>query len=203
MRVTLSQTFSMLRSLLYSTCLTFILYIQISVFSGCAKEYSYEGGPLIDTIPQADTTADPVHFPSCDRCGGVTTADLFWNFRYDGSLLCGSITNAVITPERNGFTFFGPSYCSIDSGLIMTVFLDADSLNADKSNIKTNHASLEYYDNTTLSDVFTSSRPSISFIIDSYTHSTGIAKGTFNGTATLKDGTQLTITAGKFAIQFK
>ena len=181
----------------------FILYIQIFCYTGCAKEYSYEGGPFIDTIPQQDTTAVSHGFPFCTLCSGNAANNLFWNFQYNNTLLCGSITNSVITPERDGFTFFGPSACSGDTGLVMTVFLDPDALNEDKYNITTNNASLEYYDNTTLSDIFTSTHHSISFTIDSYIHSTGIARGTFKGAVTLKSGTQLMVTSGKFAIQFK
>ncbi|MEO8568023.1 MAG: hypothetical protein ABI419_02765 [Ginsengibacter sp.] len=171
------------------------------------KEYSYEGGPLIDTIPAPthDTTVKPgTTFPFCAGCSSVNTSTvLFWSFKYDTSLLCGSITNSVITPARSGFTFFGPSTCSSDTGLVMTVFLDTDSLNRDRLHITSNNASLEYYDNTVSSDIFISNHHSISFTIDSYVHNTGIATGTFNGLVKTKDSSLIVITDGKFTIQFK
>lgn len=171
------------------------------------KEYSYEGGPAIDTIPipTHDTTMKPGNsFPFCQGCTSINTPmTLFWSFRYDTSLLCGSVTNSVITPERNGFTFFGPSTCSLDTGLVMTVFLDPDALDMDKLNITTNNVALQYYDNTTFSDIFISNRHLISFTIDSYIHNSGITKGTFEGLVKRKDSTLIAITDGKFTIQFK
>jgi hypothetical protein len=196
----------MLRKLVYSIAIIFALFILFSSLSGCEKEYSYEGGLTTDTTSLLgnDTTFKPsTGFPACDGCINSNPSGFFWNFTYDYSLLCGGVTNAVITPERNGFTFFGPSACSNDTGLIMTVFLDSDSLNRDRNNIRTNHASLEYYDNTTLDDIFVSRRPSILFTIETYRHATGIAKGSFKGNVTLKDGTQKAISAGEFTIQFK
>lgn len=178
------------------------------VLQSCTKEYSYEGGLPVDTIPAPihDTVPTPgnTFFPSCDACApGNNSATLYWSFKYDAAFLCGSVTNSVITPERNGFTFFGPSTCSLDTGLIMTVFLDNDALNMDKANIITDHASLEYYDNTTTSDVFISTRHLISFTIASYVHNTGIATGTFNGLVKRRDSTLAPITNGKFTIQFR
>ncbi len=196
----------MLRKLVYAAGIIFIFLIQFYGLTGCEKEYSYEGGTVADTIitPANDTIIKPAAgLPFCAGCVDNNPTGLFWNFRYDSLLLCGSVTNAVITPSRDGFTFFGPSTCSIDTGLIITVFLDSDSLNRDRNNITTNHAALEYYDNTTSDDIFVSRRPSILFTIETYRHATGIAKGTFKGNVTLKDGTQKAIFSGQFAIQFK
>lgn len=197
----------MLRKFLHKTFIILIIYIQVAGFYGCMKEYSYEGGPAIDTIPLPinDTTVKPVNsFPFCPGCSSVNSStSLLWSFRYDTSLLCGSITNSVITPERNGFTFFGPSTCSTDTGLVMTVFLDLDTLNSNKSNITTNKVILEYYDNTDTSDILISIRHSILFTINTYDHETGIAKGTFTGVVKTKDSTQTSIMAGSYAIQFK
>ena len=197
----------MLRKILYRTFIILTIYIQVSGFYGCTKEYSYEGGPAIDTIPVPilDTAIKPgTNFPFCPGCRSINTStSLFWSFKYDTSLLCGSITNSVITPERSGFTFFGPSTCSSDTGLVMTVFLNTDSLNRDKFHITSNNASLEYYDNTVSSDILISNHHSISFTIDSYVHNTGIATGTFNGLVKTKDSTLIAIKDGKFTIQFK
>ena len=199
----------MLRKVFLTVLTICILYTASRSFSGCAKEYSYEGGPLIDipadTIPVTDTTVTAgMQFPFCPGCKTQNDTSLFWNFKFDTSLLCGNVTNAVITPERDGFTFFGPSTCSIDTGLVMTVFLNsANALVEDKTNIMTNSVSLQYYDNTTHTDIFISRRPSISFAIDSYNHSSGIAKGKFSGIVKTKDSTPVAIMAGNFAIQFK
>ncbi len=161
----------MLRKLLHITRIIFVFYIELTGFSGCIKEYSFEGGPtndtipVQDTIPIQDTTVMPqMSFPFCAGCKSMDDFTLStWNFKYDTSLLCGTVTNAVITPERNGFTFFGPSVCSADTGLVMTVFLDAKALDRDRSNITTNNVIFQYYDNTTFFDIFYL-KPALSFI---------------------------------------
>lgn len=193
----------MLCKLLNTNCIIFILYLGLAAFSGCIKEYSFEGEPTNNTIPIDDTTfRPPISFPFCAGCHSQDFILTGWNFKYDTSLLCGSVTNAVITPERNGFTFFGPSACSADTGLVMTVFLNSDALNKDKSNITTNNVIFQYYDNTTFLDIFISSRLSVSFTIDTYEHATGIAKGRFTGNVKTKDSTTAAIMDGKFAIKF-
>ncbi len=201
------QALSMLRKSFYKIFILITICVQVSGFYSCTKEYSYEGGLAIDTIPAPihDTIPKPVNnFPSCPACSSVNTSDtLFWSFKYNAALLCGSVTNSVITPERNGFTFFGPSKCSLDTGLVMTVFLDPVALDMDKLNINSTNVALEYYDNTTLSDIFISNRHLLSFTIDSYVHGKGIAKGSFEGNVKLKDGTLKPITDGKFTIHFK
>ena len=197
----------MLRKTLHKAFIILIIYLQVLGFYGCTKEYSYEGGAAPDPTPAPiyDTIVTTgISLPYCDGCKGInTSATLSWSFMYDTTLLCGSVTNSVITPERNGFTFFGPSTCSLDTGLVMTVFLDTDSLETDRSHIITTHVALEYYDNTTMSDIFISNKHLISFTIESYTHSTGIATGTFAGQVRLKDNTFKAITNGKFHIQFR
>ncbi len=195
----------MLRKLLRITYIILIHYLGLAGFSGCVKEYSFEGRPTNDTVPIYDTTVrSGISFPFCLGCRSMDGFILSgWNFKYDTSLLCGTVTDAVITPERNGFTFFGPSACSTDTGLVMTVFLDSDALDRDKSNITTNHVNFQYYDNSTFSDIFISNRLSVSFTIDTYEHTTGIAKGRFSGNVKTKDSTVAEIIGGKFAIKFK
>ncbi len=199
-----------IQKLLNITWIVFIFYLPVAGLSGCAKEYSYEGGPTIDTlihidtIPVADThSASVFGFPYCEGCRNKDDFIAFtWNFKTDTSLLCGGVTNAVITPERTGFTFFGPSTCSADTGLVMTVFLNGGALNRDQTNITTNLVTFQYYDNTTFTDIFNSGLRTISFTIDSYIHSTGIAKGRFRGSVRAKNNNVVEIKDGKFVIQF-
>ncbi len=187
-----------------------MIYLTWACLSGCAKEYSYEGGPAndtlvsIDTVPGTDTSAVPVFgFPFCEGCRNKDDFIAYtWNFKTDTSLLCGTVTNAVITPERSGFTFFGPSTCSADTGLVMTVFLNGERLNRNQSNITTNLVTFQYYDNTTFTDIFNSGLRTVSFTIDSYVHSTGIAKGRFRGSVRAKNNNVVEIKDGKFVIKF-
>ena len=197
----------MLRKLLNTVCIIAIIYLAQAGFSGCIKEYSFEGGqPINNPIPIPDTAVRPgISFPFCAGCRNMDDFNLTgWSFKYDTSILCGTVTDAVITPGRNGFTFFGPSSCSRDTGLVMTVFLDSGALDSDKFNVTPNRVSLEYYDNTTHSDIFVSSRLfSLSFTIDTYEHATGIANGRFSGNVKTKDSTVAAIKDGKFKIKLK
>ncbi len=174
-------------------------------FCSCKKEYSFEGIPINSIIPLPDTSivlAD--NFPQCLECSATTDLTLeTWRFNYKNALLCGKVTGAVITPERNGFTFFGPSTCSGDTGLILTVFLDNIALNRDQAGITTNNVVLEYYDNITPSDVLLSKQHSISLTIENYDHTTGIAKGIFQGSAQTGNNTLMPVLNGKFITKFK
>lgn len=198
----------MIRQLLYIGCAFLFLCVQVTGFSGCVKEYSYEGGPAIDTtldsIPSDTISKDAIVFPVCAECkdaGDILPST--WNFKYDISFICGNITNAIISPERNGFTFFGPSACSLDSGLVMTVYLSSGFLDADKVNITTDRVIFEYYDNVTLTDIFvTAQLGTFSLTIDAYEYATGIAKGSFSGYVPAKNGDVVQIKDGKFQVKF-
>ena len=85
----------------------------------------------------------------------------------------------------------------------MTVFLDSDTLDTDKFNITSNRVIFQYYDNTSQSDIFISSRLSVSFIIDTYEHATGIANGRFSGNVRTKDNTLAIIKDGEFKIKLR
>jgi hypothetical protein len=181
-------------------------------YESCIKEYSYEGGPTdtLDTIPVIDTllpdsadTSAPIVFKYCDACNGQSGYILgTWNFKYDTSIFCGSITRAIISVEKTAFTFFGPSACSLDTGLIMSVYLN-EPLIADAENITSPHAYFQYYNNKGTQNIFESS-DSIPIIltIEKYTHSTGIATGHFSGLAKSDRNTKVKIRDGKFMIQF-
>ncbi len=196
----------MIRQLLYITCAFFLLCLELAGFSGCIKEYSYEGGPAQDTTSIQDTTPKPaIMFPVCAKCDGINDPLLStWSFKYDTSFFCGNITRAIIAPDRTGFTFFGPSACSIDTGLVMTVYLGTDVLDRDKSGITSNEVIFEYYDNVTLTDIFmTNKLGTFSLTIDTYEHATGIAKGRFSGYVPAKNGEVVGIIDGKFEIKFE
>ncbi len=188
-----------------------LLFFQLISYESCIKEYSYEGGPAdtLDTIPVSDTlsndttTSPPIVFQHCDACNGQSGYILStWNFKYDTSFFCGSITRAIINIDKNAFTFFGPSACSRDTGLIMTIYLD-NPLTGDAEDITTSHAYFQYYNNNGIQDIF-DSLDSIPFTltIEKYTKSTGIATGYFSGTAKTDRNTTAKIQEGKFMIQF-
>lgn len=176
---------------------------------GCAKEYSYEGQDTTinqDTTTIPDTTIIPViEFPVCSACvveDSSEIAENMWSFKYGNNYLCGVIDTAIVNADRTGFTFFGPSTCSIDTGLIITAFISPAVLNGDKFNLTINRAAFEYYDNVKPSDVFVSkSIKQFSLTIDSYTHATRLAAGTFTGYVYTEDGKEAFIVSGKFKVK--
>lgn len=189
-----------------------LLIFQLISYESCRKEYSYEGGPAdtLNTIPVIDTLSndstdsyEPIAFPYCPSCNGQQGYILnTWNFKYDTSFFCGSVTRSVMNMEKTAFTFFGPSACSLDTGLIMTVYL-INPLEKDEANITASRAYFQYYNNKGIQDIFESS-DSIPIIltIEKYTLSTGIATGRFSGLAKSDRNTKVKIQDGKFMIQF-
>lgn len=184
--------------LLFISC----LFALLNISAGCYKEYSFEGVP-VDTL--IDTVVDPVVsnaiVPSCNGCT-EEIKDSSWLFSVDGSLLCGVAEKAIISFERNAFTFYGPSACSIDSGFIISVYL-GEELNSDKSNLPATKIDIYYYDNVKPSYILTSKQNEpFSFIIEKYVHATGDATGKFSGTVFSETGARKTIVGGKFKIKF-
>ena len=203
----------MIRKLFYILlAITLYNFASMSI-SGCAKEYSYEGGPGPDTIPPITDTSPPIddttsvlNLPVCDACKiTADTSGYTWNFEYNSNKLCGNITDAIITPERHGFTFFGPSACSLDTGIVFTVYLkDGDTLNRNRTNIFTDDVYFEYYDNVSDIDVFASDLTNrVGLTIANYDDATGTAIGTFSGVATTKLNSIAIINNGNFTIKFK
>jgi hypothetical protein len=189
---------------------SYIIYFFFSLYlltltGGCEKEYSYEGGPVQDsTIIQDSIKPVSITFPNCTSCNNTDpSATLKWSFEIGNSFLCGNITKGVLSPDHDGMTFFGPSACSYDTGLIITAMFNSKMLNEDQSNLTASSASLEYYDNTATSDILQSKRPNIfSLTIDNYTRQTGIATGTFNGSVLDRNGNIVKVDAGRFSVKF-
>jgi hypothetical protein len=181
-----------------------LLYVQLLGLAGCAKEYSYEGRLTRDTIRTIDSIKPSLRLPDCKQCSTRNVPALStWNFKYESSSSCGNITDAIIAPDGKAFTFFGPSACSVDTGIVITVFLEQEALDRDKVNVTTNNVSFEYYDNTTQSNILIAKRPQFSLIIEDYEHGTGIAKGRFSGVAKARNGYVAEIKNGNFMLKFK
>lgn len=180
-----------------------ILSLISLVIAGCAKEYSYEGGEInvrVDTIRVPVGHTDPV----CPACINNTIPQLSqWNFKSGNWLLCGEADTAIISPERTAFTFFGPSACSADTGMIISVYLEPEQrLDRDRNNITTNRNAFYCYDNVRPSYIF-SSQSNVPFqvTIESYVHATRIATGTFNGNVKLANGGSANISFGRFKVK--
>lgn len=186
----------------------FILYFFLVVIiysiqlAGCTKEYSIEGLP----VPGNDTILIPgviKDIPTCNLCTASSGTTLFtWSFQIGSSLLCGMIDTAIVSPTRTAFTFYGPSSCSLDSGMVISIYLPNDTLNKDRQNIVLERNAFYYYDKVTPSDIF-SSRQNIPFtvMIDQYTHQTKIATGRFSGSVFKTNGSGSQISSGRFRVK--
>ena len=198
----------MLRYLLYIACIVFVASFEMFGISGCIKEYSYEGGPPVDSIPDSIPPPDTVpvstfHLPGCSQCIETELLPATWNFKIDSSFMCGGITRGIKSPDKNGFTFFGPSKCSLDTGIVMTIFLDDQLLDRDMQNVILHDVIFEYYDNTTQRDVLISDKKGLfTLTIENYTLATETMTGTFSGYVSAKDSSLVKIDDGKFSIKF-
>jgi hypothetical protein len=169
---------------------------------GCSREYSFEGSPSA----RNDTLVSPLP-PLPKRCTACAGQDQFaenrWSFYNNDSFYCGIIDTAIVIPQRTGFTFFGPSACSADTGAVYTlIFRSGTVLDRDLSNIATEQGSFYYYDNPGQSFLFMNiSNTPFNFIIDSYNHQTHVAVGTFSGIVRDKNGGSTFISSGKFKVK--
>lgn len=185
------------------------LILILTNFTHCAKEYSFEGGgtPNIPSVTDTTSTRGSANtggiiLPTCKGCEITDTSSVKWSFKIGNSLLCGFVTNAVPSPDKTAMTFFGPSACSLDSGLIITAYFDYEVMNRDQKNLTAGFTAMEYYDNTTGLDVMKSKAPNVlSLTMNIYNRQTGIAMGTFSGWVIDKNGARVKIDDGKFKIK--
>ncbi len=186
-----------------------ILLFALPVFffqsTGCEKEYSFEGidtaTVIHDSIASPPVAMQQQTFPLCALCHYSDQVDLgTWDFKTGNSYLCGSFTNSgfIGGDSKTDFTFFGPSACSVDTGIVVSVYL-AVPLNQDRFNLTTNEAAFYYYDNNAPQDIFIT-QPTSAFTVkvESFIYATGVATGTFSGTVFKANGDTAFITEGRF-----
>ncbi|HEY8657451.1 MAG TPA: hypothetical protein VIL78_00325 [Hanamia sp.] len=188
----------------YFFVLLLVLPIVLLHTTGCQKDYSYEGGDTTAII--GDSTVPPplTEFPNCSSCKVTDELTLAkWNFKTGNSYLCGGVDKSGFIGVNKTFTFFGPSACSIDTGLVMTVYLPI-ALDQDRFNIITNRAAFYYYDNNAPKDIFISQATALFTVnLQSFIYATGIATGTFNGTVFKPNGDTAYIADGKFKVKLR
>lgn len=173
--------------------------------SRCSKEYSLEGNdslavtplPERDSMPGADTSLEK-EITACAGCNS-SLIEGQWSLSLGDALVCGPIDTAILNLERNAFTFFGPSRCSPDSGLIISVGLDSLKLDKNISNLTIKKATLYYYDNISgLYVVQSEQNKPFSIVILQYDHTTKAVEGTFSGTGFTPGGRQIALTKGRW-----
>jgi hypothetical protein len=197
-----------LSKLYYFLVVFFILPMLLVQNSGCEKDYSYEGGDTTTIIsdPILDSILPAGEFPVCSLCH--PTEDLTigtWSFKMGNSYLCGGTTNSGFFGgyTKMDITFFGPSACSIDTGLVMSIFLPVP-LDQDRYNIDATYAAFYYYDHHAPKDIF-DSEPEKPFTVTvrSFILSTGIATGTFSGTVFKANGDTAFVAEGRYKVKIK
>ena len=170
------------------------------IITGCAKEYSYEGG-IIPVITDSIPSVTPAYV--CPACpGNDNFQENKWSLLDDTLLRCGIIDTAIVSPERTGFTFFGPSSCSEDTGIIMTIYLDTVHLNRDITNVTFSRNAFYYYDNVLNTYIYMSAQFNpFTVTLISYNHQTKLAWGSFSGFAYKTNGGGSSIRSGKFKVK--
>ncbi len=201
--------------LYYFIALFFLLPALLVQNTGCTKEYSYEGGDTTAVInpvgplsggPLAVATDTTNEFPVCPLCDSARDpAPGTWSFKRGKSYLCGGVTTSGFFGgyTKKDITFFGPSACSNDTGLVMSVYLPVP-LDRDRNNITAERVAFYYYDNNSPTDILISMpEKDFTLTLQSFTLSTGIAMGTFSGTVFKANGDTAFVANGKYKVLIK
>lgn len=175
--------------------------------SGCTKEYSYEGQdavpPIQDTTPILPAPLPAPDFPLCAACVDKDNyEESRWSFKAGDSFLCGIIDTAIVNIERNAFTFFGPSACSTDTNMVISVYLESKKLDRSQQNMVIPKVFF-YFSKAGASHFLLVSRSGTPFtvILNSYDHQTKMTTGTFSGYVFKADGTTTLIHSTKFKLK--
>jgi hypothetical protein len=178
----------------------FSLILILFHHCGCVKDYSRERQDSILPVPD---TAPIVQVPDIPLCAACDARDIFEesrrSFRAGNSFLCGIMDTAFINAERNAFTFFGPSACSSDTNMLISVYLESYTFDRDHQSLAIPKVAF-YLAKQGASKFILESHPGTPFsvTIDSYSHQTRIVVGTFSGLAYKADGNRLPVHSAKF-----
>ena len=186
----------------------FLLFLVLQIVlqtTGCKKEYSCES--CIVALQHDSVVTSPAISPSfigCSLCRA--TDDLLlskWNFKTGNTFVCGSVSDAGTIGGGQAFTFFGPSACSIDTGIVVSVYLNT-FFDHDMYNVTLTNVAFYYYDHHASQDIFIRypEKP-FSLTIQSFISSTRIMTGSFSGTVFKPNGDTAVISDGKFKIKLK
>lgn len=198
----------MLRHCLYYLLLFVLVLPAISVSTtGCWKEYSFEKRDSIQSLP-VPVTPNPAppasNFSCCSLCKETDTLKLGeWGFKAGNTYLCGSATSSGFMGSYRFFTLFGPSACSIDTGLVINVLVPLP-LTEDRFDINASEVDFYYYTRFSQTHLFNNRVSNeISVSVQSYINSTSIAIGSFHGTVHRPNGQAIQITNGRFKVELR
>ncbi len=181
-------------------CSAFLLLLLLNV--SCQKELYWDREVTALPVDSITLVNDPGALPTCVSCLQRDTVNAYtWSFKTGTSQLCGRVDTAIINIDRNSFTFYGPSSCGRDTGMIFTVYLDPVVLTKDTSNLRASYATFYYYHTGAPYVLLSKTAQSFNFIISSYVHATKIATGVFTGFGYRQDGRAVEVSSGKFKIR--
>ena len=196
----------MWRKVFFIVCLALACCVLLLNIQGCTKEYSYEIQPVDTTGNGPDSTdtlqTDFIYFqcPQCEKNPGYIMGK--WSFMIDSFSFCGIVTGEVMLTERTAFTFFGPSTCSADSGLIITCYMD-EPFAEEAAYVSVDLVTLRYYNHPGAKDMLLADASlGFALVIQNYSKTTGIMSGYFIGNVLTDRNTIERISNGKFEIQF-
>lgn len=179
--------------------LTLLLFVP-----GCSRDYSFEGRDTLVLVAPPVPAPDSIRLdslPVSGSCAGCSNSLIEGkcSLKVNGQLFCGIIDTAILSLARNTFTFYGPSLCSADSGLIITCFLSPDALNRNVREYTIEKSTLYYYDKVSgLYMVQSQQGKPFRVTVLKYDHDTKLAEGTFGGTVVMRDGKEVPVTEGRW-----
>ncbi|MGN6247334.1 MAG: hypothetical protein ACTHNG_03200 [Ginsengibacter sp.] len=191
--------------------LLILLLPIIFLHTGCAKEYSNEGiDTIVSNAPLPDSTiflSDSNNvFSSCSLCNPKDKLEIgSWNFKTGDKYVCGHTTNSGFFSgnTKKDITFFGPSSCSVDTGVVVSAFFSLP-LDQNRYNLSTTQIEFYYYDNNASKDIFISEpQKTFSVTIDTFNYQTRIAIGSFAGTVFRANGDTALVRDGNFKVYIK
>lgn len=170
--------------------------------TNCSREYSNEGRDSVAIIPSpiADSQPAPAVPPlqACTGCSNLVEIDK-WSFSLNNNLLCGIVDTAIRSATQQAFTFYGPSLCSEDSGLVVTATLAPDKIDRNLNNYTLPKATMYYYDHVGgLHMLESRSTNPFQLVIKSYNHQTKEINGSFSGAVFTRDGRELKLQDGRW-----
>lgn len=182
------------------------LLLPAIVHLSCIKEYSYEGGDAQPVV--TDSTIPPSTLPvtdlgECSYCNADRDnyEENRWSFKVDNSFLCGIIDTAILTPDRDAFTFFGRGSCPAVTTTVITAYPENHKLDRDYSQLRLTKVIFTYGELGLPKFLLSTQRGlPFSLTIESYNHQTKMAIGTFSGDV-LSAGGKILQVFGKFKVK--
>jgi hypothetical protein len=184
---------------------SFLLVLGIGPLS-CIKEYSYERGTVPPVVIDSTITPMTPPVPDLSECGFCNAdrdnyEENRWSFKVDSSFLCGIIDTAILTPDRDGFTFFGPGSCPAITTTVITVYPENHKLDRDYSQLTLSKVIFTYGELGLPKFLLSTQRGlPFSLTIESYNYQTKMAIGTFSGEVISSEGKILQV-SGKFKVK--